>query len=77
MKVRLPRIQRVDIEGEYIRLDSLLKYVNLVGSGGEAKILIQEGNVFLNGEVCTARGKKIRHGDLIRFDKSVYKIFSE
>ena len=77
MKVKLPRIQRVDITGEFIRLDSLLKFVNLVGSGGEAKILIQEGNVFLNGGVCTTRGKKIRHGDLIRFEKSVFKIFSE
>ena len=77
MKVKLPRIQRVNISGEFIRLDSLLKFVNLVGSGGEAKVLIQEGAVFLNGEVCTARGKKIRHGDLIRFEKSVFKIFSE
>ena len=77
MKVRLPKIERVDITGEFIRLDALLKFVNLVGSGGEAKILIQEGSVVLNGEVCTARGKKIRHGDLVRFDKSVFKIFSE
>ena len=75
MKVKLPKIQKVNITGEYIKLDALLKYVNLVGSGGEAKILIQEGNVFLNGEVCTVRGKKIRHGDLIRFDKNVFKIF--
>ena len=44
---------------EYIKLDSLLKFAALVGTGGEAKLVIAEGMVKVNGEVCTMRGKKI------------------
>ena len=54
----------VSITTEFIKLDSLLKLANLVGSGGEAKILIQEGEVLINGEPCTMRGKKVRPGDV-------------
>ena len=43
----------------------MLKFASLVGSGGEAKSLIQDGQVFVNGEVCTMRGKKIRPGDKV------------
>lgn len=50
---------------EFIKLDALLKYANLVCSGGEAKIRIQEGEVQVNGETCTMRGKKIRPGDTV------------
>ncbi|MDD7289323.1 MAG: RNA-binding S4 domain-containing protein [Evtepia sp.] len=55
----------VSITTEFIKLDSLLKLANAVGSGGEAKILIQEGEVRVNGETCTMRGKKIRPGDVV------------
>lgn len=58
----------VSITTEFIKLDSLLKLANAVGSGGEAKILIQEGEVRVNGETCTMRGKKIRPGDVVVFD---------
>ena len=57
--------ETVSIETEFIKLDSLLKLANVVGSGGEAKIIIQEGEVKVNGEVCTMRGKKIRPGDIV------------
>ena len=57
--------QTVSIKTEYIKLDALLKYAALVGSGGEAKIRIQEGEVLVNGEVCTMRGKKLRPGDVV------------
>jgi ribosome-associated protein len=60
--------ETVSIETEFIKLDSLLKLANVVGSGGEAKIIIQEGEVKVNGEVCTMRGKKIRPGDIVEFD---------
>jgi ribosome-associated protein len=53
----------VKITTEYIRLDAALKLAHLVGSGGEAKIRIQEGEVKVNGAVCTMRGKKLRDGD--------------
>ena len=54
----------VSIDTEFIKLDSLLKLANVVGSGGEAKIIIQEGEVLVNGEPCTMRGKKLRPGDV-------------
>ena len=55
----------VSITTEYIKLDALLKLANAVSSGGEAKLLVQEGQVSVNGEVCTQRGKKIRSGDRV------------
>ena len=53
----------IKIETEFIKLDALLKFANLVSSGGEAKLRIAEGEVLVNGEKCTMRGKKIRPGD--------------
>lgn len=58
-------MKQVKISTEFIKLDALLKFASLVGSGGEAKILIQDGQVLVNGEVCTMRGKKIRPGDSV------------
>jgi len=57
----------VEIKTEYIRLQDLLKFANAVSSGGEAKERIQAGEVWVNGEVCTMRGKKIRPGDNVLF----------
>ena len=54
----------VSITTEYIKLDALLKLADAVSSGGEAKVLIQEGEVTVNGETCTQRGKKLRPGDV-------------
>ena len=58
----------ITITTEFIKLQDLLKLASLVGTGGEAKIVIQEGDVSVNGEVCTMRGKKIRPGDTVAFD---------
>lgn len=55
----------IKITTEFIKLDALLKFASLVGSGGKAKMLIQNGEVLVNGEICTMRGKKIRPGDVI------------
>ena len=57
--------QDVAIETEFIKLEALLKYAALVGTGGEAKIRIQQGEVLVNGESCTMRGRKIRPGDTV------------
>ena len=57
----------VSITTEFIKLEALLKLANLVGTGGEAKMLIQGGQASVNGEVCTMRGKKLRPGDTVRF----------
>ncbi len=58
-------MQSIKITGEFIKLDALLKFANLVSSGGEAKILIADGQVLVNNEICTQRGKKLRSGDII------------
>ncbi|MDE6787775.1 MAG: S4 domain-containing protein YaaA [Ruminococcus sp.] len=55
----------IKINTEFIKLDALLKFASLVSSGGEAKAIIQDGKVLVNGEVCTMRGKKIREGDTV------------
>ena len=57
--------ERIQITTEFIKLDQLLKFANVVATGGEAKLAIQEGDVAVNGEVCTMRGKKIRPGDRV------------
>ncbi len=64
----------VVISTEFIKLQDAMKYANIVYSGGEAKALIQEGAVEVNGEVCTMRGKKLRPGDKFAFDGQVYLI---
>ena len=56
------------ITTEFIKLQDLLKFASLVSTGGEAKIIIQAGEVRVNGEVCTMRGKKIRPGDIVELD---------
>ena len=58
----------IKIETEFIKLDALLKFANLVSSGGEAKIRIAEGEVLVNGEICTMRNKKLRSGDTVELD---------
>ncbi|MBE6987841.1 MAG: RNA-binding S4 domain-containing protein [Ruminococcaceae bacterium] len=58
-------MNKISISTEFIKLDALLKFANLVSSGGEAKILIADGQVSVNGEVCLMRGKKIRPGDTV------------
>ena len=58
-------METVTINTEYIKLDALLKYAAAVGTGGEAKQLIAEGLVGVNGETCTMRGKKLYPGDRV------------
>ena len=60
-------METITISGDFIKLDALLKYAALVGSGGEAKAAIADGLVSVNGEVCLMRGKKIRPGDVVSF----------
>ena len=59
--------QPLAIHTEFIKLQDALKYANVVYSGGEAKQLILDGQVTVNGEVCTMRGKKLRPGDRFTF----------
>ena len=64
----------VGISTEFIKLQDALKSSNAVPTGGVAKIEIQEGNVFVNGEVCTMRGKKLYPGDRFGFDGQDYLV---
>ena len=66
--------QPLAIHTEFIKLQDALKYANIVYSGGEAKQLILEEQVKVNGEICTMRGKKLRPGDKFEFMGQVYLI---
>ena len=63
-----------EITTEYIKLDSLLKAVNIVGSGGEAKMVIADGLVRVNGEVELRRGRKLYPGDKIGLGEHEFRI---
>ncbi|MBP2028565.1 ribosome-associated protein [Acetoanaerobium pronyense] len=67
-------MKEIKISTEYIKLDQFLKLVNEVGSGGEAKIMILDSKIKLNGVVEIQRGKKLRPGDVITIEDRSYKI---
>lgn len=60
-------MEKITISTEYIKLDAFLKFAAAVGTGGEAKLVIGDGLVRVNGEVCTMRGKKLYPGDTVEF----------
>ncbi len=60
-------METIAITTEFIRLQDLLKLAGLTATGGEAKMLVQDGQAAVNGQICTQRGKKIRPGDVVRF----------
>ena len=60
-------MEKISIYTDFIKLDAFLKYAAAVGTGGEAKIVISEGMVEVNGEVCTMRGRKIYPGHRVSF----------
>ena len=64
----------IEITTEYIKLQDLLKLAGLTYTGGEAKVMVQEGLVNVNGEVCTMRGKKIRPGDRVEFEGKTLEV---
>ena len=67
----------ININEEFIRLDNLMKFCGMCNSGGRAKFLIQNGEVLLNGEVCTMRGKKIRPGDKVTYNGRTVEVAIE
>ena len=71
MRVKLHGVRHVPISDEFIKLDALLKYASIASSGGEAKMLIQSGEVFVGGTPCTQRGKKIRPGEVVRYGRVI------
>lgn len=67
-------MKEIKIETEFIKLEQLMKFASMVQTGGEAKMLINQELVLVNGEICTQRGKKIRPGDEVEFDGETYKV---
>ena len=67
-------IKEIKIKEDFIRLDSALKLAGFVSTGGHAKMCIQNGEVTLNNEVCTMRGKKLREGDIAAYEDQYLKI---
>ncbi|MCQ2485017.1 MAG: RNA-binding S4 domain-containing protein [Clostridia bacterium] len=74
LKVKEKPVITKSIQTEFIRLDSFLKLCDAVQSGGHAKIVIQDGEIKVNGEVCTQRGKKLHLGDKVEFENKIYEI---
>ena len=70
-------MEEICIQTGFIKLDSLLKYSALTATGGEAKQVIQEGLVTVNGEICRMRGKKIFPGDTVSFDGQRIRVVHE
>ena len=66
--------REIAIKSEHIKLDRLLKYAGLCMTGGEAKTRIEEGFVFVNGESCPMRGKKLRPGDTVVLNDASLRI---
>lgn len=65
----MPKKETVKISGDFIKLDSLLKFAGFTDTGGIAKEVVQAGKIKVNGEVCTQRGRKIRPGDVVGIDE--------
>jgi ribosome-associated protein len=81
MKVKLRKAgeggtRPVAISGDFIRLDALLKFAGIVQTGGEAKLMIQDGRAAVNGEQSLQRGKKVRPGDTVSVENTVLKIIA-
>lgn len=78
MKIKVKKAERksedVAISTDFIRLDSFLKFKGIAMTGGEAKSFVQDGIVKVDGEVCTARGKKLRQGNTVSIFSVDYHI---
>ena len=70
-------MEEIAIHTDFIKLDALMKFSALAESGGEAKQLIADGLVKVNGEVCLMRGKKLFPGDMVSFDGQTVKVVHE
>lgn len=76
-KVAPKVLKEVYITTEFIRLDAALKLASVVSTGGQAKMLIEDKQIRVNGEICTQRGKKLRDGDAFAFENQEFLICKE
>ncbi|MCR5522334.1 MAG: RNA-binding S4 domain-containing protein [Clostridia bacterium] len=78
MKIKVRAVEKKTvvkpISTDFIRVDAFLKMNDAVQSGGHAKIVINDGEVKVNGEVCTQRGKKLRKGDRVEYNRVIYEV---
>lgn len=74
LRIKEKQVIQKHISTDFIRLDAFLKLCDAVQSGGHAKIVIQDGEIKLNGEVCVQRGKKLHFGDKVEFENIIYEI---
>lgn len=65
---------KIFIDTKFIKLDTLLKFSGLACTGGQAKLLVQSGQVFVNNEICKMRGKKIFPGDKFKCNNEEYEV---
>lgn len=76
-KVKKLPVEKIPISTPFIKLDSFLKLSGAVMTGGEAKAVVLDGCVRVNGEPCLARGKKLHPGDSVRFSGRIYEVIAE
>ena len=70
-------MDKIEIHSEFIKLDAFLKLSGLAETGGEAKLMVADDEVLVNGEVCTQRGKKLRPGDTVSFGGETLEVAGE
>jgi ribosome-associated protein len=70
----MTKIQAIQITPPFIKLEQFMKFACLVSSGGEAKLLIQNGEVTVNGEICRERGRKLFGGEEISLGDEVFMV---
>jgi ribosome-associated protein len=68
-------IRKIQISTDYIKLDSFLKFTGITSTGGEGKNLVENGEIYVNNEVCFQRGKKIYPGDEVKFEDTIFKVY--
>lgn len=67
-------MEKIKISTEYIKLEQMMKFAGMVGSGSDAKMIISEGTVRVNGNVELQRGKKLRPGDTVEYEGKKYVV---
>ena len=71
------KTQKIYINSDYITLAQFLKFADVIRSGGEAKLFLKENKVYVNEELDTRRGKKLREGDVVKVDDQVFEILKQ
>jgi hypothetical protein len=70
-------MKKIEIFGEYIQLDQILKKLDFISSGGEAGMFLQSHSILLNGQKVSEKRKKIRPGDILQIDEESYQIVGD